>query len=402
MRDRIYLFFIATYFAQGMIGVAYEPISYLLKDELGLTAGESASFIAAMTLPFVLKPLLGALTDALPLAGLRRRPYLWLSSAGAAASWLALAALPGYAYGSALALLTAANLGLAFSDVLCDGVMVERGRPAGKTGLYQAAQIAALYLALLATGLGGGWLAQHASYRAVFALTAAFPLLILAASFLVAEAPAPPAARQARRAWTALKGLLVHRRFWTAAAVILLFNFSPHLGTSMFYYQSETLGLSKVVIGALASLSGLAGVLGAGLFARLYRRLDTAPLVRLSVVLGAPMTLLYLAYRGPWSAAAVTAVWGTAGVAMRLSLMDWAARIAPSESEATAFAALISFFNLAAWGSNAAGAKLYAVLAGPISPHGAMAALTLVGAACVASCWPLARSLRLAPRERAG
>ena len=29
MKDKIYLFFIATYLAEGMIGIAYEPISYL-------------------------------------------------------------------------------------------------------------------------------------------------------------------------------------------------------------------------------------------------------------------------------------------------------------------------------------------------------------------------------------
>ena len=48
-RDRLYFFFASVYLAQGLVGVAYEPISFLLKDGLGLGASESASFVAWMT-----------------------------------------------------------------------------------------------------------------------------------------------------------------------------------------------------------------------------------------------------------------------------------------------------------------------------------------------------------------
>ena len=40
-RDRIYLFFAVNYFAQGMGGLAYEPVSYYLKDALGLGPSEA-------------------------------------------------------------------------------------------------------------------------------------------------------------------------------------------------------------------------------------------------------------------------------------------------------------------------------------------------------------------------
>ncbi len=50
-RDRIYLFFAINYFAQGMGGLAYEPVSYYLKDSLGLGPAQAAAFVAWMTLP---------------------------------------------------------------------------------------------------------------------------------------------------------------------------------------------------------------------------------------------------------------------------------------------------------------------------------------------------------------
>ena len=75
-RDKIYLFFAINYFAQGMGGLAYEPVSYYLKDALGLGPAQAAAFVAWMTLPLTIKPLFGVLTDFLPWAGKRRAPHL--------------------------------------------------------------------------------------------------------------------------------------------------------------------------------------------------------------------------------------------------------------------------------------------------------------------------------------
>jgi hypothetical protein len=219
MTDRIYIFFIVTYFAEGMVGLAYQPISYLLKDVLGLSAAQSAVFVAWMTAPLLFKPLLGVVTDAFPLFGRRRTPYLLLASAATSAGWAALATSGSYSYWPVLTLLTLVNVGMGFSDVLCDGVMVERGKALAKTGLYQAAQIGTLYLTLFATGFGGGWLAEHASYRAIFGLTAAFPLLIFLATFAVPEEPAS-AASCAREVWDGMSRFILSRPFWAAFAVI--------------------------------------------------------------------------------------------------------------------------------------------------------------------------------------
>ncbi|MFH2204823.1 MAG: MFS transporter [Elusimicrobiota bacterium] len=406
-KDRLYIFFIATYFAQGMVGIAYVPINYLLKDALGLTASESAVFVACMSVPFLLKPLLGVLTDAFPILLRRRTPYLLLSAAATCAGWALLALIGDYVYAPTLLLLTGVNVGICFADVLCDGIMVERGKREGKTGLYQAVQIGTLYLTLLATGVGGGWLAAHVSYRGIFALTALFPLLIFAAAFLIRDEPLPARLPIARLFARGLATLLRSRRFWTASLVILLFNFSPFNGTAWFYYQTECLEFSKLFVGTLTSVGGVAGMFGAWLFWKLYnrdvtlcgrkQRADTALLVRASVLAGIPLTLLFLAYRGTVSAIVITALSGVVGVVMRLSLMDLAAKSCPEHGEATAFALFMSMFNLSAWASNTLGAGLYERLTSAGGPHAAMALLIVIGAACIAACWPFLSAL--APAE---
>lgn len=388
--DGIYLFFALNYFAQGMSGLVYEPISYVLKDALGLSAGQSAVFIGWMTFPFLMKPLFGFVTDLFPLGGYRRRPHIMIVSGVAAAAWLALAALGRYEYGPLLALLILVNAGIVASDVVCDGVMVEQGKESRKTGLYQAVQIGTLYLSLVVTGIGGGWLAAHLAPRRIFALTALFPLLIFFSAFWVRE---PKLADSRREGLKALRGLLRERRFWFLSLFIFLWSFYPFLGTAQFYYQSEVLKLSPVFIGSLSTLAGIAGVLGAAFYARLIGKVFQTPqMVRAAVILGFPLSLLYLFYLGPMSVVLVTVLTGFGGVAFRLALMDLAAQSCPGWAEATAFAVYMSVFNLAAWASNTAGGRLYDFLqarfAGQPTPaYLALAVLTLIGSLCTLSCW---------------
>lgn len=401
MRDKTFLFFIATYLAQGLIGIAYEPIYYLQKDVLHLGVHESGLFAAAMTLPFLFKPVLGALSDAFPLWRRRRVPYLFLATLGTAAGWAALSAAEHYTVAICLGLLIVVHIGISFVDVLCDGVMVERGKRLQKTGQYQSVQIGTLYLMLVVSGVGGGFLAEHASYKAIFALTACFPLLILFTLWAVEEKPVEDDPYTARRFREGMASLFKNPIFWASSAIILLFNFKPYQGTARFYYQADTLGFSKVFIGALSSIDGVSGVAGAGLYWWLLGRkvnfagrsvtLTTGLLVRLTVLIGAPCSLIWIAYRTPALAAAITALFGLLGVAMRLSLMDLVAQACPKHGEATAFALFMSVFNLAAWGSNTLGATLYGSFGAPLGEHAAMALLIFFGSGCTLLCWPLLR-----------
>lgn len=390
--DPLYVFFALNYFAQGMGGIAYEPISYLLKDGLGLTAAGSANFTFWMTLPFLLKPLYGLVTDLLPIRRYRRRPHIVLVAGLAACSFLALAGLPRYSYGVVLALLVLVNVGTVGADVVCDAVMVEQGSKDGRTGLFQAVQQGVLYASLVVSGLGGGWVAAHLSFSRVFALSAAFPVLIAASAFWAREPAVEGAARAGARG---LAEFVRRRSFWALCAVIFLWSFYPFLGTAQFYYQSARLKLDPLYIGFLGTLGGAAGVLGAAFYGRVVgRRWSTAVLARGAVLFGAPLSLIYLFYTGKTSVAVITFVWGAAGVALRLSLMDLAAQACPAGAEATAFAVYMSVFNLAASASNTVGGNLYDVLQRRFAcfsdpAYAAMVVLSLMGTACTAACWPL-------------
>lgn len=387
--DSLYLFCAINYFAQGMAGIVYEPVNYLLKDGLKLSASQAAIFVAWMTAPFVIKPLFGPLTDLVRLPGGMRRPHLLLGAALGVACWLALAFLPDYRYGALLGLLALVNVSVVFCDVVCEGVMVEMGKARGKTGAYQAVHIGTLYATLVLTGVGGGWLSAHASVRAVFALAAAFPIMIAASAIWVQELPSRVTTGERL---DGLLGLFREKRFWALCLMIFLWSFYPFLGTAQFYYQSESLHLGPVYIGVLSTLGGLSGVAGAGLFGAKIRAWGTARVLRVGVVVASVTSLLYLLYLGPVSAGVLTVLFGFLGVVFRLGLMDMAAQACPRYAEATTYAIFMAVFNLAALASNTVGGALYdrmkQVFAAASSPaYCAAAVLILIGSACTFACW---------------
>ncbi|HAM36856.1 MAG TPA: hypothetical protein DEB40_10680 [Elusimicrobia bacterium] len=399
--DRLYLFCAVNYFAQGMAGIVYEPVNYLLKDGLRLSAGETAAFVGWMTLPFILKPIFGLLSDLAPIRGSLRRPHLILGALLGASCWAILAWTPRHNYAALLTLLILVNFSVVFCDAVCDGVMVQLGQAGGKTGTYQAVQIGTLYATLVLTGVGGGWLSGHARPRAVFALAAVFPLLVAGSAVWVRELPSPASPRQGLRS---LLTLLSGRRFWALCLMIFLWNFSPFLGTAQFYYQSEALRLGPLYIGVLSTLGGVAGVLGAAFFGMKVRLWGTAAFLRAGVLLAGASSLLYLFYVGPVSAGVLTVIFGVLGVVFRLALMDLAAQSCPAHAQASAFAIYMAVFNLAALASNTAGGRLYDALrdllrAAPDPAYGAAAVLVVIGSVCTLACWWLLPAVGAAPQR---
>ncbi|PWZ38521.1 hypothetical protein Zm00014a_035751 [Zea mays] len=90
-----------VYFVQGVLGLARLAVSFYLKDDLHLDPAETAVVSGFSSLPWLIKPLYGFISDSIPLFGYRRRSYLFLSGLLGALSWSLMATVVSSKYSAA-------------------------------------------------------------------------------------------------------------------------------------------------------------------------------------------------------------------------------------------------------------------------------------------------------------
>ncbi len=356
---RFAILFAVVYLAQGMWYLPNQTITIVLKER-GLSAGDVASFFAITTIPWLIKPVYGLVSDFVPLFGRRRKSYFLVTSTLAGLSGAALGLLREHPYWPMAVLVTVMGFGLAFTDVLTDALMVETGKPLGLTGAFQAVQWAAIYIASVLVGEIGGGFAEGRDLRSAFLVAAAFPLVSLVMVAISVREPRVTADRAAfRETWTAIRAALGERSVWLVAGFILFFTFSPSFGPPLLYYQTDVLKFSQQFIGRLLALAALGAVAGALLYAPLSRRVALRPLINLSIGATVLATLAYLRYRGPLSAAIIDTGYGVVYMVTQLAFLDLAAKACPRRVEATFFALLMSVYNGGTQGSQVVGGYLY-------------------------------------------
>jgi MFS family permease len=357
--QRLAALFGIVYFAQGMWYLPNQTITIVLKDA-GLGAGLIANFFAVSTVPWLIKPVYGLISDFVPLFGRRRLSYLVLTSSLAALAGLAVGASGTHEYRTLLVLFTAMGLGLAFTDVLADALMVENGRRLNLTGAFQSVQWASIYTAAILVGVVGGWLAHRRHLSGAFLLAACFPLLTLAAASLVVREPrVRPDGAALRARLRDVRAALGSREVWLVAGFIFLFMFSPSFGPGFLFYQTDRLGFGQQFIGTLAALQSLGSVLGAVTYAPVSRQWPLRRRINVTIGLSALGVLVYLLYRGPWSAAVIDFAYGWVYMVTALAFLELAAKACPPHVEGTFFALLMSVYNAGMQGSQWVGGHLY-------------------------------------------
>ena len=385
---RLALVFAIVYFAQGMWYLPNLPITFLLKDTFGLSAAQTATFFSITVIPWLIKPVYGLISDFVPLFGQRRKSYFLLTSGIAAAMGLILTMMGSYTYWGVAIFFTLMGLGLAFTDVLTDALMVENGQRLGLTGPFQAIQWAAISFASILVGIGGGWLAQHKFLSLTFLIATIFPLITLAMGiFLISEPQGQVGERQFRETWAAIRGAIGSRTLWIVAGFIFFYNFSPSFGPALVYYATDVLQFSKIFLGVLESLTYASGIVGTAVYFAFSKSLPFKRLIHFAIAAGVVATLAYLGYRGQLSAVVLSLAFGGIAMFIQLTFLDLAARVCPKQAEATFFALLMSVYNGAVQLSQITGGWLYDQLG--------FTRLIFISAAFTALCWLLVPLLKL-------
>jgi len=404
---------IATiYFVEGALGLARLAQTFLLKDELHLGPAELSALTGIFTLPWTIKPLYGFLSDGFPLFGYRRRSYLVLAGATGCLSYSAVGHNFWGLLGDQLSLtntvaaLVVSSACIAVSDVVADGIVVQKTRESAETDPSLAGGLQSLCWGSAA--LGGllsayfsGSLLEVMKPQDVFALTAILPFLVAAIGLWIDEDPVSKSktaidpssssstnvngdaiattnnanALDAADPFTGVKSQI--DSLWQAikkpeiykpAAFIFLWQSTPTSEGAMLFFMTDDLGFGPEILGRVRFIGAFASLFGVWLYNTYLKTKSIKDILFWSTIVSFPLGLLDLVLISHANRAiGIPDTWFVFGDDVVLSVLGeiaflptlvLAARLCPMGVEAVLFATLMSINN----GAGTVGTEVGALL----------------------------------------
>lgn len=372
------------YFVEGALGLARLAQTFLLKDELHFGPAEMSALSGVFALPWTIKPLYGFLSDGLPLFGYRRRSYLILAGILGSLSYLLLGndffGVFGYEASSlqaTIASLLISSACVAFSDVVADGIVVQKTRdskdPKVAGGLQSLCWASAAVGGLLSAYFSGSLL-EIMSPRDVFSLTAVLPFFVAVIAFFVNETPVEENSNtenamegvkdQVATLWSAVKEPAIYK----PALFMFLWQSTPTSDGAFLYFMTNDLGMGPEFLGRVRLVTAAAGLVGVWVYNSFLKSVPIKSVLLWSSILSTPLglsTLLLISHANrDFGIPDGAFVFGDdvalaiLGQVAFLPTLVLAARLCPPGVEAVLFATLMSVFN----GASTLGTELGALL----------------------------------------
>lgn len=360
-----------VYFVQGVLGLARLAVSFYLKDDLHLDPAETAVISGLSSLPWLIKPLYGFISDSIPLFGYRRRSYLILSGLLGSLSWCLMATVVDSQHSAAFCILLG-SFSVAFSDVVVDSMVVERARGESQStsGSLQSLCWGSSAFGGIVSAYFSGSLVDAYGVRFVFGLTAFLPLMTSAVAILVKEQPvyskstkgnnnlsisSPGFIESSRehvmQLWTAVK----QPEILLPTLFIFLWQATPQSDSAMFFFTTNKLHFTPEFLGRVKLVTSVASLVGVGVYNTFLKAVPLRKIFFFSTILGSAlgMTQVVLAtglnrqfgISDEWFAIGDSLIITVLGQASFMPVLVLAARLCPSGMEATLFATLMSISN---------------------------------------------------------
>jgi len=345
-----------VYFLQGAIGIASIALPLYLRAQ-GFSITKISLLSSIASIPWFLKIVYGAISDAVPIWGMRRKSYLLICGVISFGGWFLLGTLPPLA-GSLIVSMMLANLGLAAMDVVTDGLVVERsdGENAQR---YQSISWGARSGGALVSGVIGGWMAATMPHRLIFVITGLLSFLALGAVLFLKEEIGPARRSVIRSIVDSIRLLFRGDLLWLSL-LLLIAGLPASLGIPFFFYMYENLGFDEVFMGLLTSVGWFGAMVGCFLFVRFFRGISLKKSLFLAVVLSFIQVLMLLLIRGHASAFLVVLTGGVLAYVTLLPFMTAAARLTHGTGlEGALFAMLMSLYNFSQVAAKMVGGFLY-------------------------------------------
>lgn len=359
MNKRIFWIFALSsgvYFTQGIEALPSQALFYYLKETLHFPA-EKIMLLSSITISaWLVKPFIGYAIDNF----LTKRTWVFIALLLDALSVLVIG-WHAWPIAVLIALLLINSTNTAFRDVSVDGIMCVEGKKLSLTGKIQSIQWISISISGLITGIAGGYIAEKWGYQIGYLCLIPFYLLVGVTAFFYKEEKGRSGKSTQGALLSDMKTLFSNKKLIIICVFIFLYKYSPSFGTPLFFIQRDAFKWSKIWIGTLATISTVFEVSGALLYYKFSQRINIKKWLFFSVFLGAVTTLSYIFYT-PVTAVLYNIIYSFVGMFIFLMVMDFMARNTLAGFEATSFALLCSFSNLALVASNLSGAYLLPVV----------------------------------------
>ncbi len=370
---RLFVFFALAYLVQGFAqasGILKQPLDWYFKEELLLTPEKIAGIKFMLAMPWYFKPLYGLISDFLPIAGSRRRAYLYLFSlSGVACFALAM----GLSDPKTLTIvLTITALNTAFADVVVDALMVEHGNATGNVRAFQTTQWASSSIMGMIAGWGGGQIVQHVintdmapreGVNIALGIAISGPVILFLAALLLVREKRHALDTEAMAQTATAAGQALRTPALIGAMVFLfLFRLQPGYEDPWYFQQTDTLKFTQEQIGNLSIPTNFGYLIGVLTFGVIGRKMPRRRLAGIGAVAYAASFLLdFLVLRSGdlLIQQIVVAVQGAVYYFTSLVLLSIAAEACPKRAEAFTFAIMMAVLNLSNYASSWLGATLY-------------------------------------------
>ncbi|CAN4077127.1 unnamed protein product [Withania somnifera] len=263
--------------SQGL-GGAFSRISteYYMKDVQKVQPSESQVYSGITSIPWIVKPLWGLLTDAVPILGYRRRPYFLFAGSLGVVSMLFISLNKNLHIVLALLSLTAGSAAVAIADVTVDACVAQNSgsHPSLAADMQSLCALSSSIGALVGFSLSG-ILVHLLGPTGVYGLLSIPAGLVVLVGVLVKESQTHNFAYQqvnqnltdaAMAMWNTLKRPEVWRPCFY---MYLSFALSVDIQEGMFYWATDSEGgphFSKEYIGYISAVASIGALLGAILY----------------------------------------------------------------------------------------------------------------------------------------
>jgi len=353
---------LTIYFVQGILMLSRLAVSFFLKDELLLSPVQMSAIIGISTIPWMIKPLYGFISDILPLFGYHRKTYIFLSGIIGSAAWLSLGTIVNSG-STATMMILLSSLSVALSDVIVDSIVVERARSesAEKLGSLQSLCWAISAIGSLCTAYFSGLLLEYFTTRTVFLITALFPIITSFVAWLITEKPLNK--DDQKNNYDHIKYQLVQiRQAITKKAVLLptififVWHATPNAESAFFYFTTNELQFQPEFLGRVRLVTSFASLVGVWAFQRYFKTISFKIIftwgIFLSTALGMTTLLLVthtnrlLGIDDHWFSLGDNLIITVIGQIVFMPVLVLATKLCPPGIEATFFALIMSIFNL--------------------------------------------------------